>query len=83
MASDESIKSIPDISMRYSLALADLNNDPSVSLREIARIYDLPRSTLQARWKGRQSAKVFQTGQQQLSVQEKDALIRWIDTMTA
>ena len=36
MASDESIKSIPDISTRYSLALADLNNDPSVFLREIA-----------------------------------------------
>jgi len=36
MASDESIKSISDIFMQYSLALADLNNDPSVSLHEIA-----------------------------------------------
>ncbi len=76
MASDESIKSIPDIFMQYSLALADLNNDPSVSLHEIAWIYDLSWSTLQAHWKERQSAKVFQTGQQQLSVQEKDALIQ-------
>ncbi len=83
MASDESIKSIPDISTRYSLALADLNNDPSVSLREIARIYDLPRSTLQARRNGRQSAKTFQTGRQRLSVHEENALIRWIDTITA
>ncbi len=36
MASDESIESIPDISMQYDLALADLNNDPSVSHPEIA-----------------------------------------------
>jgi len=83
MASDESIESIPDISIRYSLALADLDNDPSVSLRETARIYDLPRSTLQARWKGRQSAKAFQRGRQRLSVHEEDALIQWIDTITA
>jgi len=41
MASDESIKSIPDISTQYSLALADLNNDSSVSLCKIAQIYDL------------------------------------------
>ncbi len=83
MASDELIKSISDIFMRYSLALADLNNDSSVSLHEIAWIYDLPWSTLQACWKERQSAKVFQTDQQQLSVQEKNALMQWIDTMTA
>ncbi len=83
MASDESIKSIPDISTQYSLALADLNNDSSVFLCKIAWIYDLPWSTLQAHWKERQSAKAFQTGQQWLSVHEKDALIWWIDTMTA
>ena len=69
--------------MRYSLALADLNNNSSVSLREIAQIYDLPQSNLQARWKGRQSAKAFQTGHQRLSVHEDVALIRWIDTITA
>jgi len=83
MASDELIKSISDIFMRYSLALADLNNDSSVSLHKIAWIYDLPWSTLQAHWKERQSVKIFQTGQQQLSVQEKNALIQWIDTITA
>ncbi len=69
--------------MQYSLALADLNNDSSVSLCKIAWIYNLSWSTLQAHWKERQSAKVFQTGQKQLSVQEKNALIWWIDTMTA
>ncbi len=83
MASDESIKSIPDISTQDSLALADLNNDSSVSLCEIAWIYDLPQSTLQAHWKERQSAKAFQTGQQRLSVHEEDALIWWINIMTA
>jgi hypothetical protein len=40
MASDESIESILDISTQYSVALADLNNDPSVSLHKIAQIYD-------------------------------------------
>jgi len=48
MTSVELTKSIPDIDTRYSLALADLNSNSSVSLREIAQIYDLPRSTLQA-----------------------------------
>jgi len=36
MTSDESIKSISDIFTQYSLVLADLNNDSSVSLCEIA-----------------------------------------------
>jgi len=83
MASDQSTKSIPDISTRYTLALADLDNDPSVSLRQIAKIYGLPRSTLQHRWKGRQSAETFHAHRQRLSPHEEDALIRWIDTMTA
>jgi len=83
MASDESIKSIPDIFTQYSLALADLNNDSSVSLYKIAWIYDLSWSILQACWKERQSAKTFQTDQQWLSVHKKNALIQWINTMTA
>jgi len=36
MISDESIKSISDIFMQYSLVLADLNNDSSVFLYKIA-----------------------------------------------
>jgi len=46
MISDESIKSISDISTQYSLVLADLNNDSSVFLCEIAQIYDLSQFTL-------------------------------------
>ncbi len=83
MTSVELTKSIPDIDTWYSLALADLNSNSSVSLRKIAWIYDLPQSTLQAWWKERQSAKAFHTTQQRLSVHEKNALIQWIDTMTA
>ncbi len=83
MALDQSTKSIPDISTRYTLVLADLDNDPSVSLRQIAQIYGLPRSTLQHRWKGRQSAETFHAHRQRLSPHEEDALIRWLDTMTA
>ena len=83
MTSDLSTKSISDIFTHYILALADLDNDLSVFLREIARIYGLPWSTLQHHWKGRQSAETFHAHHQWLSPHEKDALIRWIDTMTA
>ncbi len=76
MASNESIESIPDVSVRYSLAIADLNKDPTASLRETAQIYGLPRSTLQARWKGREAAKDYHTRRQRLLVHEEEALIR-------
>jgi hypothetical protein len=36
MASDELTESISDIVMQYSLALADLNNNSSVSLHKTA-----------------------------------------------
>jgi len=48
MASDELTESISDIVMQYSLALADLNNNSSVSLHKTAWIYNLSWSTLQA-----------------------------------
>jgi len=83
MTSGELTKLIPDIDTRYFLTLADLNSNSSVSLCEIAQMYDVPRSTLQARWKGRRSAKAFHTTQQRLSVHKEDALIQGIDTMTA
>ncbi len=76
MTSVELTKSIPDIDTQYSLALADLNSNSSVSLCEVTWIYDLSWFTLQAQWKERWSAKTFYITQQQLSVHEKNALIQ-------
>ncbi len=76
MTSGELTKSISDIDTWYSLVLADLNSNSSVSLYKITQIYDLPQSILQAQWKERQSAKIFYITQQQLSVHKKNVLIQ-------
>ena len=74
---------VSDSNTRLELAVEYLRENPNVSQREIARVYDIPRSTLQARLRGRQPAKSYHQTMQRLSVQEEQALITWIERMTA
>ena len=68
---------------RLQLAIEEIRKNPGISLREIARIYGVPRSTLQARLGGRRDAKTSHEATQRLSVEEEQGLITWIDRMTA
>ena len=59
---------ISDSNTRLELAVEYLRENPNVSQREIARVYDIPRSMLQARLRGRQPAKSYHQTMQRLSV---------------
>ena len=78
-------KNIPvhDSATRLHLAIEEIRKNPGISPREIARIYRVPRSTLQASFQGRRDAKTSHEATQRLSVEEEQGLITWIDRMTA
>ena len=72
-----------DSATRLQLAIEELAKNPGISQREIARLYGVPQSTLQARLKGRRAAKHYHQAAQRLSVHEEQALIDWIERMTS
>ena len=74
-------KNIPvhDSATRLQLAIDEIRKNPGISQREIARIYGVPRSTLQARLRGRRDAKTSHEATQRLSVEEEQGLLTWID----
>ena len=74
---------VHDPATRLQLAIEELAKNPGVSQREIARLYGVPQSTLQARLKGRRAAEHYHQATQRLNVQEEQALIDWIERMTA
>ena len=74
---------VHDPATRLQLAIEELAKNPGVPQREIARLYGVPQSTLQARLKGRRAAEHYHQATQRLNVQEEQALIDWIERMTA
>ncbi|OCL07489.1 hypothetical protein AOQ84DRAFT_266927, partial [Glonium stellatum] len=70
-----------DLEARMALAISHLRTNPDQSIRQTARTFDLPRSTLQHRLNGRQSSQQSSQAQQKLSVFEENSLIKWINTM--
>ena len=72
-----------DSATRLQLAIEELAKNPGISQLEIARLYGVPQSTLQARLKGRRAAKHYHQAAQRLSVHVEQALIDWIERMTS
>lgn len=70
-----------DQEARINLAIAALNDGSITSLREASRVYNLPRSTLQARYHGRRAQKVYSQSLQRLSVAEEESIRRCIMQM--
>ena len=57
---------------------AHKNQEKPISIRKIARMYGVPRSSLQDRIKGKTLAKEVHERRQRLNPQEEAALIDWI-----
>ena len=81
-SSNETIIDVNSSDTRMELAIAELKRNPAISQRQLAKEYNVPRSTLQARIHGRKSAKTYHEESQRLSVIEERALIGWIEQMT-
>lgn len=68
---------------QIQLALQYIITNPGSSIRKTAVTFNVPRSTLQARYNGRRSAKESQQAVQRLSVAEEGSLINTINLMTS
>lgn len=71
-----------EIESRIQMALADLSNGRYSSLRKAATTYDIPKTTLTARFNGRQTRIQSHENQQLLSMHEESELVRWITFAT-
>jgi len=82
---DSTATESPDLNQedRMTLAIAHLRAHPDQSIRQVAKTFQLPRTTLQRRLRGRISSQVTSQAQQKLSVIKEDSLIKWINTMAS
>ncbi|EEA25964.1 hypothetical protein TMatcc_005785 [Talaromyces marneffei ATCC 18224] len=63
---------------KIELAISDLKNERIRSIREAARIYTIPRTTLQERMKGVQYRQITRANHHKLTQSEEDSLVKWI-----
>lgn len=63
---------------RVTLAIEALRTAKNMSIRAIAKIYDVPRSTLEARLKGRIPKPEKRNSQHNLTLSEEETLVRYI-----
>jgi DDE superfamily endonuclease/helix-turn-helix, Psq domain len=63
---------------RIILALQALKNDPSLSTRRAAIVYNVPRSTLRDRQSGRQSRRDTQPKSRKLTDSEESVIVQYI-----
>ena len=68
---------------RVQLAIKALHAGSISSQRKAAEHFNIPRSTLQERLKGRRPAKELHQAQQRVTPEEEDAIKRTLITMTA
>jgi predicted HTH domain antitoxin len=63
---------------RIELAIQALRNEKVASLNEAARVFEVPRATLQARFKGRHYRQTLRANCTKLDAIEEDSLENWI-----
>jgi hypothetical protein len=63
---------------RLSLAIASFQSNSSQSLRRLAKLYNIPRTTLQARLQGIQPRHEIVSVNRKLSSVEEQSLVQWI-----
>lgn len=65
-----------DSEQRIQLAIEAFRSKAVSSIRKAAELFDVPRSTLQDRLAGRQTAKASRQGLQRLTVEEEDSIVK-------
>ena len=63
---------------RIGLAIASLQLNPSLSIRKLSKVYNVPRSTLQSRLHGIQPIHETRSLKRALSSVEEQSLVQWI-----
>ncbi|EEA18842.1 pogo transposable element, putative [Talaromyces marneffei ATCC 18224] len=63
---------------KIELAISDLKNGRIRSIREAARIYTVPRTTLQDRMNGMQYRQITRANHHKLTQSEEDSLVKWV-----
>jgi hypothetical protein len=63
---------------RIELAISDLKNGRIRSIREAARIYTVPRTTLQDRLHGVQYQRAIRANNHKLTQFEEESLVKWV-----
>jgi hypothetical protein len=71
-----------DQERRIQAAIAALSDGSVPTVLSASKIFNIPRSTLKDRLKGRPSAKARQQARQRLTTQEEDAIVKSIHTLT-
>ena len=59
------------------------HSNPGISQRQTCQIYDVTRSTLQARLQNKPSTQTYHASTQRLLLNEEQILITWIERMTS
>jgi hypothetical protein len=67
---------------RVQQALEAIRENPSLSFRKAASLFDVPRSTLQDRFHGKQANKISKQFQQRLTVEEEASIERCLLQMS-
>ena len=63
---------------RILLAIQAFKNQEISSVREIARRFEIPRSTLQDRLRGHQHRAISRANSHKLTINEEESLEKWI-----
>lgn len=72
------LPSILPLAERMELAVAYKIQNPLASIRNVAHTFEVPRSSLGHRIKGRRDAKTYHQGRQRLTVLEEASLVKWM-----
>ena len=72
-----------DQEKRIQLAIAAINDKKVPSIRKAALIYDVPRTTLQDRFRGGQTHQIAAQHLQRLSPEEEDSIVKAIYQLDA
>jgi hypothetical protein len=70
--------SVLPLAERLELAVTYKTQNPFTSVRNVARTFDVPPSTLGHRLKGRRDVKTYRQSRQRLTVLEEASLVKWM-----
>ena len=68
----------PTLESRITLACNAIRSSPQISIRRVAKIYDVPRSTLSHRMAGWTPQTDTQFGPKTLKAAEEEAIVEYI-----
>jgi hypothetical protein len=75
---DKKSKDLIEQEGRILLAISDFQNGKIPTIAQVARIYNIPRTTLRNRLHGTQQRSLIRANNHKLTQYEKESLIKWV-----